>query len=703
MANAQAFALQDRSVAALRLQESTPMLMNATSLSAARVLQSSTVPSASIAVRPAPVAATAVLAANPATMAAISRPARISDVFIDPQRRIDIPPVLFRGVPRTQLQVPVAPSATPADTDAFESPDGTKHFVLPRYSVALDKVGSVDEPRIAIADRSGTPTLIITLLETPSPAVAPNAAELEHVLAVTLKYRAPVLDGGSVVQELAFPTVLLDSTQTVVTAELPLTTPGQRQQVLAALASRDAAATLVVGRGATVGVPTGQNLPDGSPGYRVRRVLLDWAAPPAPVLLSESQSVRLGGGASAGSIQPLIRRRIRFGDRTYSYWQDPARPECFFFLPDRFLLARMSDGDRAPMLKVRAANAASEDELRVTLEFHAHPVLDPARLDAARNELEGLARALGATMPIQLDILPDPQPLLRLALPQGGAPAAGLTERRGTDIDLETGLTQAETLTLPDFQLVYEALFGASLSLLRGEIRVAGGSTDPEDIPLELRLDNTVGDVLSIAPSTATQQGIPCRITNSAESPVRLNRLAAYALCGGKRLTLRIDGVEAGRRLAPGEAVDAMLVSTEPLPPTGVDTILLDQTGVAVEPDRAALWARIFDRSAPAQLTRSVTVEAVGPLFASPDRPNDKVAAFVVTVEHGGTVRLTEAELVGAATVHVPVEPLLTGAPLPPIRYRTETWWASGGIGTSPWRETDSTILLPVKTAPAAT
>jgi hypothetical protein len=38
---------------------------------------------------------------------------------------------------------------------------------------------------------------------------------------------------------------------------------------------------------------------------------------------------------------------------------------------------------------------------------------------------------------------------------------------------------------------------------------------------------------------------------------------------------------------------------------------------------------------------------------------------------------------------------------MPPIRYRTETWWGSGGIGVSQWREADATILFPVKTAPS--
>jgi hypothetical protein len=100
-------------------------------------------------------------------------------------------------------------------------------------------------------------------------------------------------------------------------------------------------------------------------------------------------------------------------------------------------------------------------------------------------------------------------------------------------------------------------------------------------------------------------------------------------------------------------------------------------------------------------MTRSVTAEAVPLLFSSLDRPGDRVAAFVVTVEHGGTVRLTEAEFKGTTTVRIPIEPLITGAPVPPIRYRTETWWGSGGIGVSPWRETDGDILFPLRTAPA--
>ena len=675
---------------------------------------------------------TAELAARPATRVPIARapgattpvvatptlvmrrPIRVDDIFVRPRRpfdpRVPIPrprPPFDPRVPtprphpplrREELTVPVAPTATPADTDVFIGRDGSRQ-VLPRYALAFDKVGLVEEPRIAIADRHGTPTLVLTLNETPSPAAGDGTNELQHVLAVTLKYRAPVVGGGDMVQAIPFPTVLLDATETVVTAELPLTTPGQRQQILAALASLEASATLVVGRGISVGVPTGENLPDGAPGYREHRILLEWTVPPAPIVLSETQRNRLGGGS--GGVQPLIRHRLAFRGVNHSYWQDPANPEHFYFLPDRFLLARAPEGNRRPLLRVRAAATAGDDIPRIALEFQAQPVLDTDRLQAAQPQLEAAVRQRGGTGELALEIMPDPQPLLRLALPQNGAPSSAMTERPDADLDLETGLAHVETMLVEDFQLVYEALFGASLTLLRGEIRAAMSGGMPEDVPLELRIDKTVGDVLDVAPGVATSEGLAYRLTNAIESAVRIDRLAATAVVGDQSLPLRVDQLAAGQRLAPGEHVDILLVAAEPIPPPGPDAILFDQSDVAVEADAQTIWTLVFDRSAAAQMTRQVTVEAVPLLFASPDRPNDRVAAFVVTIEHGGTVRLTETELKSTTTVRVPIEPLITGAPMPPIRYRTETWWGSGGIGVSQWREADGTILFPVKTAPS--
>ncbi|MCT9934395.1 hypothetical protein N5079_29740 [Planotetraspora sp. A-T 1434] len=619
--------------------------------------------------------------------------------WVDPD--LQWPPAVVRPpVPtsahRRDLTIPIAPRAVPTDGDLFESPDGSVKYALPRYSLAFDKIGVTDEPRVVIADRDGTATLMLTFVETPSPAAGPGVAELPHVISVSMKYRVPVISGESLVLELPFPSVRLDATQTVVTAEMPLTTPGLRQQVLAALASLEAAVSLVVGRGVTVGVPTGETLEDGLPGYRQERLLLEWTAPPLPLVLSEAQRERLGG--DVGGVRPMGRVRVPFGGRSHSYWQDPARPERYYYLPDRFLLARLASAGRPPALRVRATGAASEDAVRVTMEFSAQPVLQRERLEAARPILEQEARAKGASGPVRLEILPDAQPVLRLALPEGGAPSSALTERPAADIDLELGVTHAETLGLEDFRLVYDALFGASLSLLRGEVRVGAGGGTPDDVPLELRLDRTAGDVLALTPTESSATRITARLVNEIESPVRPGRLVAVALCGDRRVPLRIEGLPGDAVLPAGEGVDVRLVPESPLPDGGADTIALDQSDAVAEPDRQAIWALVFDRTAQPQLTRDVRVEAVPALFAGP--PGDQVAVFVVVVERGGTVRLTETELTAVTTVRVPVQPLLTGAPIPPLRYRTETLWQSGGVGVSGWRETDATILLPMKTAP---
>ena len=153
----------------------------------------------------------------------------VDEVFYDARyhgRRPIRPRLALR---RADLTVPVAPTAAPTDADVFESPDGTVRYALPRYALQFDRVGNVDEPRIVIADRDGTPTLVMTLNEVPSPASGQGIQELPHALAVALKYQQPVQGGGSpVIQERSFPTVLLDPpTETIVTAERPLTTNGE--------------------------------------------------------------------------------------------------------------------------------------------------------------------------------------------------------------------------------------------------------------------------------------------------------------------------------------------------------------------------------------------------------------------------------------------------------------------------------------------
>lgn len=601
----------------------------------------------------------------------------------------------FPYVRRADLTVPVAPNAAATDTDVFESPDGSLKWALPRYMLLFDPVDGADEPRIAIADRGGADTLLVTLMTTPSPAAGPGIGMLSHSIVVSFSYRLPVAGGGGeMTHKLEFTKVTWDGP--AVLAEMPLTTPGLREQLLAAMSSPQSGVSLAVMRRVFVGVPTDYRMEDtGEFAYQERVLELDWVSPPTPLVLSTTQLERLGG--AGGPVSPMRRLRISYDGRGHSYWQDPVRPEQFFFVPDRFLLARTPNG---PALRVRAADAESEADIRITAEFFARAVTDPRRLQQARPTLEERARTEGATAPVRVEVLPEAQPVLRLALPEGGAAPSALTYRPGALIDLELGVTHAETLKYADFRLVYEALLGSSLSLLRGEVRIRAGGDQPEDIPLELRLENMVGDALTLTLGDVQPDRITGTLANDTESPARIDRLGVSAVLGEREVPLRVDGLTGGRRLAPGERAEIVLVPGETLPAGGPDRLVLDQSGVVTEPDRQAVWDRIFDRTADPQLTRRIQVEAVASMFTAVDRPTDRVVAFVVVVENGGTVRLTESELSAATTARTPIQPLLTGVPTPPLRYRTETWWQSGGVGESAWRQTSATILVPVRTVP---
>lgn len=610
------------------------------------------------------------------------------DVFI-PDR---IPQLDWR-LRRHQLSVPVAPSATVDNDTTCTSIDETATLALPRYDIAFDRVGEVDESRIVIAQEAGIEILTVNFVE--SRVAWPAAAvEMPHVLRASLRFRVPVLDGGAMVQDLAFASLTMDASETVLTAKLPLSSPGLRDRVVAALGSLDAAASFVIGRSVEYAYQDGV-FDDGQPAFQVADRVVEWFPQPSPIVLSGAQLTRLGGGAGA-SMAPMIRIGVGFDGRTHAYWQDSATPQRFFFIPDSFQLARTTEGAHRPLLRVRAAPGATVEDAKVQMEFQARPVVDKDRIQTALEKLGAAATARGAVGPVELEMLPEVQPTLRLALPGN---AGALTARPDTQIDLELGLVHCETFTLSEFESIYEAMFGASLTLLRGEVRVDAGGA-PEDVPLELRFDRTVGQLLSIDVEPAAGGQFAATMTNAVESPVRIDSLRITGLLDAAPIDLTVSGLVAGQELAAGAAVPIRLQPADP-PADGAHlaAIAVDESGVSPKPDSQAIWDVIFDAKAGGSLTRTITVQAVPALF-TPSGDPDEVVAFVVTVRSGGSVTVTATELKATLDVAVPLVPLLTGTPAPPIEYQTQTVWGSGDIATSAWRAADSTILFPVRTKP---
>ncbi|MGV9868077.1 thioredoxin domain-containing protein, partial [Rhodococcus koreensis] len=398
------------------------------------------------------------------------------------------------------------------DEEQFDSPTGDQVFALPRYALVFDTVADADEPRIVIAQRDGVPTVSVTLVKTDNAEVDPQAAEMPHESLVWLGISAPGVDGALETTQFSFESLTFDANKQVLTAHGAIDRPGFREQLVAAFGSLAANTTLHVTRAVRVAAPTGRTFEDGEPAYDDVDGFVDSIVSPAPLVLSDRQRGRLGG-AAAGA--PMRRLRLAFRGRVHTFWQDPVDAERFYFLPDVFLLARSDAAPRAPTMRIHAvANDANTDP-RVAMEFTAQPVVDPERLRAAVPALAQDAADHGSTKPVRLEQFHEAQPLLRLTLPRDGIPT--LTDHPETVIDLESGLLHAETFTLADFRVVYDAFFGASLTVMRGEIRVAADGPAPEDIPLELRLDRTAGESLRVTAQPISFPTTEVRLTNQIE------------------------------------------------------------------------------------------------------------------------------------------------------------------------------------------
>lgn len=590
------------------------------------------------------------------------------------------------GLRRGDLRFAIAESMDVDDEDRFDSAGGGASFVLPRYVVHSEVVGAVTEPQVVIAQRDGVDVLVVTLDKVPGPAAGPTTQEIPHFIKIRLRMAIPF----EAQHEMTVGSPLDVGTR--LSAELPLQ-PGQREQFVAAVGDTQADVRIEVDRIFMVSIPNGQRFTNGEPAYEEHQLHASFSAPPAPLLLSERQRARLSGDAAAQNRKVLV----DFEGRTHTYWQDANEPAQFAYLPDAFLLARSATVPLKSQL--RAAVHTGGATPKFLLEFTAAPVTSARRLAAARTALAAKAQEFGAAGPVTLHPLDDARPVLRLALPVNGAPSPNLVERNATRLDMQTGLRHSEVFELDDFRAVFAALNGESLTLLGGEILVRGGTPDEAEVPLELRLDRAGGDVLQVHAPALAPPTITMTLTNGIESPVLLDGLRAAAIGANTQLPLALDQLPPDSRLGPGESCDVRLT----LGAGAADpefALLVDQVDVRVEPDEKAIWELIFDKHTEQKLVRDVQIHALAAMFKDPARPDDQVLEFIVTIENGSSAIIGPNTLDVAVTAPVPVIPLLTGDGSPKFRYRTETHWSSGGLGTSDWREVDSTIIVPVRVAP---
>lgn len=687
-----------------------------------------------------------------------TRKMRVRPGLIKPVRPGDVQP--DAGSSRAELALPVA-AADPVDPDqVFASADQTRGLYLPRYALAQRVVSGAAQYEIRIAaGADGQWALRAGLVRSRPPGVTPEAAagEIDHEVMVQLRYQVLKSDGGTITKTLDFTEIGTTADGAAVIAQLRLATLAERDQVVSAITTANSACGIVVTRSVRVAVPVAGQVD------RFRAVTrgLVQAVEPDPLFLNPALHHYLMDGVAvptSGTGPGLVARQLQFEGSFHDYWEDAVDPACIYYLPDAFRLARRdSPAPFLPMMTVRVVPGATpEAEPLATLEFAATPWSNLRRLDAARREFakklpmqpgdeapktvvpelggelggalggllggllkknkaapgtplgDALTDALGLQVEdarvgrVRMEPLPVEKAALWLALP-GGA-GGGLVERTGAQIDLRTAVVVSETMPLTEFQLIYDALMGGSVSLMRGELRVEPGGGVVKRIPFETRFDRMNGPMFETEVTAGGKPGqFSIRLTNGVESPVVVAGIDGSLLIDGHELpTTETVSQALPMTLAPGESMVVGLVPKRALanlPGGPVAAPMLDFGKVTLQPDSAALWAAILDADTTAEARRRVRVKLFPGMFDDASgKPENRAFAVIVQFEGGQSLELTpdnpegEVTLAGGSVTDLVLRRAGTGG----YRYRCQVIRRSARISDAEWREDMTDLLIPL-------
>jgi len=645
------------------------------------------------------------------------------------------------GASREELALPVASSDPVEDTGVFEAATGPERYYLGRYRLARRVVSGFEQYRIRMAaGEDGVWTLEVTLDRVRPDGIPDGTLELDHELLLQLVYRLTTSDGTAITKTLDFTEVGETEDGSAVVARLRFASPAERDQALAAITTSGAGCGLIATRSVRVAAPIA-----GSPG-RFRPVTrgLRQAVEPDPLFLNPALHPYLHDGArpvGAGGGHGLETRQLQHGGRFHSYWVDATDPAHVYYLPDAFRLARREKpGPFTPLMTVRPVQGATPDaEPLMAFEFVATPWVDASRLEAARREFAkalpkppreteapapapagGLGGLLGAVLGdvigdllgvnadderaalIRMEPLPVEKASFWLALP--GAGGGGLVERPAAQIDVRTAVIVSETLSMADFQAVYDALIGGAVAIMKGEVRVELRPGAFERLPFDGRFDRMNGELMDATIAPGDQSGgFTIVLTNLIESPVEVTAIKASLLARGVEADATAGfATPLPQRLAPGEALTMTVEPKKALPtplPQGMTVEpLLDFAGVRVAPDSEAIWNAILDADTAVEAQRTIRVKLFAGMFDAPSGDAaDRAMAVIVQFEGGPSVELTPDKPEGEARLSSPIgDIVLKRATAGGYRYKTQIIRRSSRPIDAEWRNDSADLLIPL-------
>lgn len=452
-----------------------------------------------------------------------------------------------QGVPRNEIKVPISPSSNVTDEVFFEDPaQPANKYYVPRYEVASDGQAYQVAFRKEGSKNDGRWTLVVSLTKSAAPSIAAaagSARELQHRVAVILRYNQMMGNQAGGREELTFQNATAGNGQVVAT--LQCASQQQRDVLYHALTDSTLGASLLVRRSITIAVPSSpifplamgvaagimrrppmpmppRPQPQGALFQQVERTLEQEVAPKPFVFPPDTFEGITPGKASTENVE-LTKFEVAGPDgQSHHYYRDGARPYVFYYTPDTFKIARRPDGSHEPLLSVRFGDPAAADDLKVTFSFIAAPYVDPARLTDAADKLKG---SMGDGLPKGIDT-PQFEPLstppdktrFQLSYPGSDTSHGPFELRDKAKVDLRSGIQDSLNLSLAQFQSLYDALFDPSSLLLTGTVNAQLGS-DSIDVPFAGRAYDLAGDLLAYSEQQLGTDGSEAPRGGDSEGP----------------------------------------------------------------------------------------------------------------------------------------------------------------------------------------
>lgn len=636
------------------------------------------------------------------------------------------------GFPREQLTVPISPLEQVTDESIFEAAaDPAVKLFLPRYRLAEQTVSGQLQYKVLLQKSSQGGNLIVLLEKYPAQAIAEasrTASEIEHAVSVLLRYNV----GGTanVQKELEFREVTIQDNG--LKAQLAIPSLSELTQIYQAMSEPASGATLVVRRlinvALPVEVPTDERailwlitkvpIPDGAPAAafpvrddsiatlyrptsRTFDDILPFVFPPALHGNIFQEAVDVANGQKFG----LINHQRVYKNIPYRYFQDQAEPHIFYFLPDSFKIARRPESPHYPFMSIRfTSKDGSLSQTLVTLDYVAIPYIDPERIEQAAKDLAPEAGNSTSDEPISFQPLLVNACKLRMALPRAGTDTGPFQERTGALVSLRDGIHDSLTLDLENFQSVYDALFGASSVLFKGEIIVDVSAQQREVIPFAARINDLAGELFDYKETIDLATGcVSAVLTNAIESPVVINNLSASLSNGEEEFAAILQGISftPAPVVKPGETISFVIVPTVPLATAteGNKTLdaVFDLAAIQVQPNKESVWNAILDPNTPAKYEKKIQVKTFKQLFDAPAGSADKqILTIILDFEGNDSVDLSAEKLETEVTLRLPISDyILKRTDSGIYRYKITVIRLKSRTKDEDWRTDTTGILFP--------